>query len=790
MRCGEARAALAIGRAVGLVAAVAAPAVAKPVFLLDLPAARLADTAIAIGGRAGVSVGVSDPGLAALPAPAVRGQLSVEAALARMIEGLPARIARIDRRTYAVLRAMPRREPRRAVTTGHGAAPRPADDIVVTASKRGSRVADFPGTIAVLAPTPGERAAGARGTDAIVARLPSLASTHLGPGRNKLFIRGVADSSFTGPTQATVGQYLGDIRLNYNAPDPDLLLYDIGSVEVLKGPQGTLYGAGSLGGIIRIIPAPVALDRAEGAVIAGAAAAAHGAGSSDVAAMLDLPIVPARIGARGVAYRVSDGGYIDDAGRGRRDTNRTRTSGGRLAVDARIGGDWAIEAGGTLQTIDSDDSQYAERGLPPLTRRTAIAQPFDNDYLLGDLIVTGMLGGGRLVSATGVVRHDVVASYDFTPAGGAPRRFRQHNAITLVSNETRLARTHANGTGWLIGASLIRDAERLTRTLGTLDDPARITGVHNDILDGALYGEFTAALAPRLQITAGARLALAHLSGGGIDEKREGGDESARTERRLQPLLALSWHPAARLTLFARYAEGFRAGGLSVAGEDGDNGARLVERFRGDTIGSYEAGARLGGPADRWSGAVSLSYAHWEAIQADLVDGAGLPYTANIGTGHILGFEASAGWRPSAALSVDASLFLNDSDLARPAAPFATSKGAALPNVANLGGRLGASYSRAITSGLGLTLAADARYFGRSRLGIGPSLDIPQGRYVDSGASVRIGTPRGGVTLGASNLLDTAGNRFSLGDPFDVAGRRQTTPLRPRTIRLGLDARF
>src|SRR3546814_3113341 len=58
--------------------------------------------------------------------------------------------------------------------------------------------------------------------DSILSRTASVSSTHLGPGRNKLFIRGIADSSFTGPTQSTVGQYFGDIRLSYNAPDPDL----------------------------------------------------------------------------------------------------------------------------------------------------------------------------------------------------------------------------------------------------------------------------------------------------------------------------------------------------------------------------------------------------------------------------------------------------------------------------------------------------------------------------------------------------------------------------------------
>src|SRR3546814_20550030 len=73
---------------------------------------------------------------------------------------------------------------------------------------------------------------GERGMDSILSRTASVSSTHLGPGRNKLFIRGIADSSFTGPTQSTVGQYFGDIRLSYNAPDPDLRLYDIDNVEI------------------------------------------------------------------------------------------------------------------------------------------------------------------------------------------------------------------------------------------------------------------------------------------------------------------------------------------------------------------------------------------------------------------------------------------------------------------------------------------------------------------------------------------------------------------------------
>ena len=95
---------------------------------------------------------------------------------------------------------------------------------------------------------------GVAGAEAIEARSVGFSSTHLGAGRNKLFIRGIADSSFSGPTQSPVGQYFGDMRTGYSGPDPDLKLVDMQSVEILEGPQGTLYGSGALGGIVLLKP--------------------------------------------------------------------------------------------------------------------------------------------------------------------------------------------------------------------------------------------------------------------------------------------------------------------------------------------------------------------------------------------------------------------------------------------------------------------------------------------------------------------------------------------------------
>jgi hypothetical protein len=113
-----------------------------------------------------------------------------------------------------------------------------------------------------------------------------------------------------------------------------------------------------------------------------------------------------------------------------------------------------------------------------------------------------------------------------------------------------------------------------------------------------------------------------------------------------------------------------------------------------------------------------------------------------------------------------------------------------LPNVAELGGRVGVDYRHVFASGLELTTSGWARYIGKSRLGVGPVLGGTEGNYVDTGWSARLGRGRSGVTLGITNLLDTAGNRFALGTPLDVQRSGEITPLQPRTIRLGFDTHF
>ncbi|WP_340316421.1 TonB-dependent receptor [Rhizorhabdus argentea] len=772
-----------------LIVAAPATAFAAARSHFDIPAGPLQQSIVAFAAQSGTTIGALGP-VDRLRGAAVRGDMPPERALRRLLQGSGLGFERVDTNTFRLF-ALPVKpaEPKRDAVR-QPAPSLAAGEIVVTASKRETRIGDYAGAVSILDPGKGMLArAAARGTEALVDGVASLSSTNLGPGRNKLIIRGIADSSFTGPSQAVVGQYLNDIRLNYNAPDPNLSLYDMARVEVLEGPQGTLYGAGSLGGIVRLVPNAPDLGQWSGSATAAYLATQDGRSGSELSGMVNLPLLGDRVALRLVGYRAIAGGYIDDVGRGLRDVNRSQTKGGRVALRARIGDSWTVDAGGLVQDIYSADGQYAERGLPPYQRSSAIAQPFDNDYRLGYVTLSRRGAGLQFVSATGIVSHDVRERFDATgfPVS-VPSAFDQRNKITLISNETRLSHRADDGTGWLLGTSFISNGEKLSRTLGPVGAPMRIAGVHNSLTGGALYGETTFGIVPRVQITVGGRFAFSHLAGELLDLPRNSGDERNRDETSILPLLSVAWRPGNRLTAYARYQEGYRGGGLSVAAA----GAGIVsQRFRGDSIATFEAGLRLGDPAsDRFSGALGLIYAHWENIQADLVDSRGLPYTANVGHGRTIGFEAKLGWRLAEGLNVEAGLFVNDSDLTTPAPGFSDSRHAELPDVARLGARTALSYTARLSGDIALSLDASYRYFGHSRLGIGNGLDIVQGGYADTSLGARIGSDRIGMSLDATNLLDANGNRFSLGNPFGVMEGRQITPLRPRTIRFAIDGHF
>ena len=760
---------------------------------IDLPAGAMGDAIIALGRQTGASISVDDPSAWNRKVPAVRGQMTTREALTKLAQATATTVRRAGSNGWRVIARKPisRRIPLPAAPTVQqvSAQASEAADIVVTASKRDVRFQDFAGQVTSISGAD-LGIEGPAGTDAILARLASVSSTHLGSGRNKLFIRGIADSSFTGPTQATVGQYLGDIRLSYNAPDPDLRLHDIASVEVLEGPQGTLYGAGSLGGIIRAVPNTPDFTTSA-SVLIGGSATEHGDPGADISATLNVPISDDRIALRLVGYGEADGGYIDNPMLRRNDINRTSVVGGRGTLRLVTPGGWTIDLGGLAQSTLGDDSQYADRDALPLTRNSLVAQGFAADYALGQVAVGGDIGGLRLRSTTGVSWQTLSERYDATPFGGVPVLLRQQNATRMITNETRLWQPMRDGFGWLIGASATHNRSSLARAAGPPDGLlAPSTGVSNELTEITLYGEASLALLRGLVVTGGTRITVDWLSGKGEDvapavAAARAMVTASRHELSVLPSVSLIATVLPHTSLYARYQQGFRPGGLAIE-------ADFVRRFEGDRVQTLETGLRYGRP-DRGSLFLTFSIAHtiWNSIQADFIDSAGLPSTANIGDGRIWTFSTAGNWRPAQGLTIDLGFSYNDSRITAPSPALALSlaRQSQIPNVAKIAGRLGVDYRQGFGEDLTLRVNAWARYVGTSRLGIGPVLGETQGDYLDTALSARIGRPSVGVALGVTNLADSVGNRFALGTPFQT-GRGQITPLRPRTMRLALDVSF
>ena len=773
-----------------LVASVclSAGAAAAPggVHRFDIPAGALGSAILRFGNQADVSIGITDPSLAARTTDGVYGALSIEAGLAALLGKCGCRAERDAGGVYRII-ASPPQLVVAALLPKPPPPPPPPQDIIVTATKLRRSLADYPGAVDIVDLESADRpdARRYRGSGAIVANLPSFASTALGPGRNKLFIRGLADSSFTGPTQATVGEYLGDVRLTYAAPDPDLYLYDVARVEVLEGPKGTLYGTGTLGGIIRIVPEAPVDGEVLGSVASGVSSTAHGGFGGDLAAMLNLPLVGDKLTGRGIAYVSTAPGYIDDVGRGKSNVNRSRTIGGRGTLRMVAGG-WTIDAGGAAQNIDNRDSQYAERGLLSLTRASYLAQPFDNDYALGSLSAAKNWDKISIVSATGVVDHDNSTNYDATgfPGTAGPQLFTDDNRIRLISHETRLTGQTGRGAHWLVGVSGIYATDAIRRLLGPKDTQTAIAGVRNRNAEFAGFGQYALPIGHGLNTTVGGRITYSAASGEPLDTARAEEFEGTRHSVRVLPSLAVSWSARPGLLLFANYEEGSRAGGLAVQAPS------AVQRFKTDSVGAAEAGLRLGNSGDSVSGSIIGSHTRWKSIQADLVDANGLPITANIGDGRIWALESAIELRPSTVLTLSGSLFLTDSELTSPDAAYTASGMSELPNVAEAGGKLGFAYAADLSARAHLSLDGNIRYIGRSVLGVAPPLDARQGGYVDTALGARLAIDRIGLSLDVTNLADSHANRFAFGNPFTIAARNQITPLVPRTIRLGLDARF
>jgi outer membrane receptor protein involved in Fe transport len=772
---------IASALSLGAIASVPVPIRAAPGeqrFAIDIPAGPIAQSLATFAQQSGTSLGIEGR-LPDVRTPAVKGRLTPREALDRLLRETPIEAVTAGPSSF---RLQPRRQEQRA----DHALPTSSEtmlgqEIVVTAGRRPQPLFGTPLSIAVVPGDLGNLGPGPlSGTQAMASLVDGLALTNLGSGRNRIFLRSVADSPFNGYSQSTVSVMLDDTRVTFDAPDPDLRLVDVDRVELLKGPQGPLYGTGALGGVYRLVTNKPDLSDPAAAIAAnGVAADALGGG---IDAMLNLPLRTDRLGLRVSGYAQSSPGWIDNAD-GRNDSNREHVAGGRAALRWAPAAGWTVDLATTLQFLTVDDSQYLAAGAPLFLRPNTIAEPHDNDVRIVSGAASGPLGDMRLSLTASTTWHEVRSTLDASASASllgvpAPAVFVDDRNYTVEDEEIRLSSAEVSAIGWVAGLSRLASRSDIAGDLsGSGAPPTRIVSLARRVTELAAYGSVSLRLASRWSVDVGARLASTTTE----DEASEAVGPATRasgSEQRITPSAALRWTPSAGATLFLRYGQGGRASGLAP------NIGSVAQPFRADRLDSFELGAQLRADASLEASA-SLYRMHWYDLQSDYLLPNGLISTHNAGDANITGIEASLRWHPLRSWSIDAGGTLQRGRLDEPAPGAVTSDDPRLPVVPDVFAR--ATIGRAVRLGSWHgEVEALGRYVGPSRLSFDAGLDRRQPGYATLAGSAWLAKGRWRVTLTAENLFDGHPDTFAFGNPFSIRVEPQSTPLAPRRLTLGV----
>jgi outer membrane receptor protein involved in Fe transport len=753
---------------------LAAPAGARTDrYTVDIPAGPLSMGLARVSELTGLSIGLAGE-LPRVSTARVTGRMTADALLRELLKGTGLRARRVGT-TYRIDRAQHTR--RAAPATGPQAvapARAPESDIVVTAQKRRENLGAVPFSVSVVRPgSLAEGAATPSGRDISLAT-EGLSTTNLGPGRNRQFIRGIADSPFNGKSQSTVAVQVDDARITFDAPNPDLYLIDVDRIEILKGPQGPLYGSGALGGIYHIVTNQPDLGHASASVRISSEGVEHGGIGTGVETVVNFPLVEGTLAARVAGYRVANAGWIDSGGR--KDSNSARTAGGRLALTWQPSDEWKIDVGLVLQDVDARDSQYVLISEEALTRDTRIAEPTDNDFRMIHATIERRLGSLRLVSATSIVDQSFDYTLDASGSAGSfgvtgAARFDDSRDYSVFNQEFRLS--PADGRQWIVGASFLRARTGGVSTItGESGDVQIVESLDRRTSEFALFGEVSRRLFGRVDAALGARISRSVSRDLAVEQLEQ--RQLQRTTAVVSPSLSLSMPLRRDGIAYLRVARAKRPGGLNPTDLDGTG------RFDSDKLGMIELGFRHATVGEGLSASANVHVARWDRVQSDYLLPNGLVSTRNAGRAAVIGLEASLDWHLAGGVDITAGATAQRARLthAEDGEKLAHRR---LPVAPALAGRLAIAKAIALGEWRG-KMSLQANYIGGSRLSFDSDLDRTMGNYAAVAAWAELS--RGGWTVSGKidNLLDVQGDSFSFGNPFSIRKDRQFTPVRPRTL--------
>jgi iron complex outermembrane receptor protein len=741
--------------------------------------------------------------------PALSGRMPLETALHALLDGERCTFNLPDAHTVVIRRRIarpPSPSPPHSPLQSPPVVvrPSPLGEIVVTAPRSPGLPGRTPYAISAISGAGLDRNQ-LRGLADLNSEIAGLTVTNLGPGRDKVLLRGLSDGAFTGQTQSVVALYLDDVPITYSAPDPNLRLVDIERVEVMRGPQGTLYGGGTIGGVIRVATRKPDLDRYGASLTVGLSDTQGGGPNTEVEATANLPVIAGRLAVRAVAYRDTQSGYIQNTRLDLDHVNRSQRDGARLTAKLALSPGWSALASITHQSINNEDTQYGLLRLGARQRDNGVREPHDNDFDHLSLTLNGEGRWGRLTASTARLTHQFDSRYDATSAitlfGGpaGPAASDEARQVELSVTEITYATPADHSLHGLVGA-FFSSGETVTQMrLGPTSAPSGIATYAerrtDKINEAAIYGEGTWEMSDRWAATVGLRVfdfkyqaQSAVTQAIGARAARLNGDATG-----ISPKFMVRYLSDGGQLFYAQVAEGYRPGGFNTAGQIGQvfniPGAPQ-RRYGADELWNFEFGAKFQLFDGRVRARAAIFYATWEAIQSDQYLGDGVGFTANVGNGDNRGLEVEAAWRISEAWEVRGAALINDPQVTKTNLELVAQRDAGLPGIATISAGATVDYHRQLRDDLTLRLVGQAAYVGSSRLTFESEPVPPMGDYLVLRASTALETA--GWTLSASidNPFNIDANSFSFGNPFILRSDPVRTPVRPRTVAVRLTSRF
>ena len=553
------------------------------------------------------------------------------------------------------------------------------DRVEVTASKRTQFVLDVPYSVSVIGGSDiADR--GVADIQQMQSVVPSLFINQNAPGASRIQLRGLSQG--VGYGAALVGTYLDEISLNM--PDAqrslDVPLVDMQRIEVLRGPQGTLYGDGSMGGTIRFITRAPKLDKFEAQVEAGYGQLSGGGSGWRANGVVNVPLSAGVAGLRLVAGHEDLPGWVDNSGTGAQDINSAKRDylRGKLLFKPSNNVDVTAMFFHTETDTKNNSGSLANR-----TIASNIASPTNDKTDLFNLVVNADLGSLRLVSSTGYLDRKIDTTAELTAVfAGAPFKalimpkptsggaYRQDMSQKITTQELRLESDDKGPLTWTAGAYYRKtDTHSVTSDVWT-DATFRLQGGYDgtgptNVRQTALFGEVTYALAPLWTVTGGLRSFREDAEN--VGSKLPSGFAPPGTPSTIYndqasysattPRLNLLWRYDPKSALYLTTSKGFRSGGF--------NATQTPRQYGPEDILNTEIGNRGSVLGDRLQYEVAVYHSKYNNVQAqDLAPGCTpatcQALTVNSGQASGPGMDITLSAALSKSLTLDASVGYSD----------------------------------------------------------------------------------------------------------------------------------